>query len=413
MFIASTETMGGKGIFEIYKKLKQRKHKVTIILTPNVRKHEIINDIDLDFAKKFDKQDIIFPCNDKPPYKKCMIKKKEKADFIFIQNPYDLFKDSILDPNMTHEGLKKISKKIAYIVYGPHIFSADGCIDKNLKNRVDIIFADSESTKKIFINKGNFDQEAVIVSGYPNYKTLREKIKMFPKNQKKDYKETILWLPRWTVGFKWRKEHEGGSTFFCYINFFINYAKKNPNINIIIRPHNNLFKYALERHFLLQEDVDELMHKLKAVKNIVYSNHIFQPLEDDIIQSDIIISDGTSALGEVVAAGKPIIYLSNGLDKEFESDDLSKEFKNFVYFARDPIEIEDGIACIRKCDYAGYENSYSENYYEKERSLFYRVKRKMGLENVGLDNEYKDFQKKVDPVEDPAQKIVEYIETYE
>ena len=48
--------------------------------------------------------------------------------------------------------------------------------------------------------------------------------------------------------------------------------------------------------------------------------------------SDIIISDGSSALAEAVVADKPIIYLSNGANIEFESNTLSKRVQKTPIF---------------------------------------------------------------------------------
>nr|MBP6985358.1 hypothetical protein [Alphaproteobacteria bacterium] len=347
MFIVHTETIGGKGVLELYKEFKKNGHEVTIVALPFLNnKNEIRFDIDLEFTKKFDKEDVVYPCGVHAPYTACKGMGDYKADYIFIQNPYDPYKGSLLDPYFTLSGLKKITDKLAYIVYGPHLFHQDSLNNTKLKNHVDMVFVDSESTKKIFEERLLFSPKNVVVSGFQSYKNVREKIKSYKKKES-PYKETILWMPRWTLSFNGRNLHEGGSTFLNYHHFIYNYAKQNQDIKFIIRPHTLLFKYAVESQFLTQEDADEIIGKFKSLKNVIFSDHESNCLDEDIIESDIIISDGTSALGEVVVADKPIIYLSNGWDNEFNSNDLSAEFKKFIYFARQPSEIIESIEFIR------------------------------------------------------------------
>lgn len=308
-------------------------------------------------------------------------------DYIFIQNPYNLSKKSALDPHYCLEGLKKITQKLVYIVYGPHLFhqdtyNQDTYNNKGLKKLIDIVFVDSDSTKQIFLERFNFEPEQVVVSGYPNYKNIRDmKIKYKKSNV---YKETILWLPRWTLHFRYRDLHEGGSTFLSYYHFFYNFAQENKNTLLIIRPHALLFQYGIDSKFLSQKDANKIINKFKKLNNVAFSEHISVPLENDMLQADIVISDGSSALGEAIVTDKPIIYLSNGWDNEFESNTLAKEFKDFLYFAHDPLEIILHLNTIRSLNYTPVA---SQNLIK-----------------------WQNFKQKVDPVENPNDFIVTYIE---
>ncbi|MCC8417482.1 MAG: hypothetical protein LN588_03055 [Rickettsia endosymbiont of Bryobia graminum] len=224
MFIVHTETINGKGVLDLYKQLKSRNHDIKIAVIPLlVKNNEVLYDLDVNFANKFESSDVIFPCGTQKPYKTCS-PISQKFDYIFVHNPYNLSKSSALDPYFTLEGLKKITHKLAYIVYGPHLFhqdtyNKDTYNSTDLKKLIDVAFVDSESTKKIFIEHFNFKPNNIQVSGYQNYKNVRE----LSKQQKKveNSPETILWLPRWTLNFRYRDLHEGGSTFLSYYHFFI------------------------------------------------------------------------------------------------------------------------------------------------------------------------------------------------
>lgn len=393
VFIIQSETMGGKGVYEMYQEMKKDGHNIKIIAIPNIYHGKIITNIDLDFTAKFDQNDMIYPCGKTEPYKQCEKINDDKIDYIFVQNPYNTYKDSILDPYYMNESLRKYTKKLMYVVYGPHVFHQHMINDTNLPGLVDSVFVDSESTKEIYKKYYKFPEDRVIVSGYQTYKSIRD----LKENNKKSKQETILWLPRWVLTFKFRDVFEGGSTFMNYHYFFYNYAKNNPHINFIIRPHILLFSEATKGHYLSQNDLDEIMSKFRSLPNVTVSMHDKRSLVEDVLNSDIIISDGTSALGEVVVADKPIIYLSNGWNNEFNSNILSETLKKYIYLAYDPNDIFQYITHIRNTKYSPFKAMCS-----KIQCLSNKIK----CQNICSRE---DFKKILDPVENPAKFISEYL----
>jgi hypothetical protein len=381
MFIVHTESLGGKGIYSMYQEMKKIGHKVQVVAIPLFNGWYSVP-LDKQFLEKFDKNNVIYPCGINPPYIKCESIESYKPDYLFIQNPYNVYSNSILDPNFINDTLKLIAKKIVYVPYGPHIFHQDIINDKKLPNFVDLVFVDSESTKNIYIEKYGFKKDNVVVSGYCTYKEIRD---IMNNGIKVDRPETILWLPRWTLNFKHRDQFEGGSTFLNYHYFFYNYALKNSKINFIIRPHQSLLFASSNQNLLTQEEIDQIFEKFRSLPNVTVSDSNYKPLVQDIIQSDIIISDGTSALAEVVVADKPIIYLSNGWNNEFNSNTLSKELKKYVYLAYSHTEIMDYIEKIRQDHYAPV-HMHQENTINREK-----------------------FKNMLDPVENPGKFIAEYL----
>ncbi|MGI4850644.1 MAG: hypothetical protein ACRYGR_01715 [Janthinobacterium lividum] len=404
MFIAHTETINGKGIYEIYQKMKEKGHQVTVFAIPDLKNDQLRHDLDLNFFQKFDKNDVAFPCGKQKPYTQCASIQNDRFDYAIIQNPYDSFKDSILETNFSLENIKKIAIKTAYIPYGPHIFHPATLNNTHLREKIDLVFVDSISTKNLYIEKLKFKPEKVEVVGYQTYKNVRDAKKLAESHaDKKEFKETILWMPRWTLHFKERELNEGGSTFLSYYHFFYNYAKNNPNVQLIMRPHGSTFPYAVESQFLSQDDVDEIVKKFESLKNVVVSSHSAIPLEQDIMKADIVISDGSSALGEAVVANKPIIYLSNGWDNEFKSNELVGTLKNYIYMAHDPKEILAFFDVIRKTNYYPFiEEDYETLDHMK---LEYYVA-------ANKNNGRSALKKILDPVDDPAAIITEYISAH-
>lgn len=375
VFIASTQSVGGKGIYQVYKEMKRLNIDVKIAMIPLFYENKKLTEgIDFDFAKKFDENDVVFPCGKSEPYQ-CKGIEDLKPDYIFSQMPYNPYAGSPLEPYFTNDYLKKIGK-IAQIVYGPHIFHQMGMNNTNLPNLVDIIFVDSEVSKDIYIKYFNFHKDNVIVSGYQPYKDIRDKMQdTLAISKTTDHKETLLWLPRWQLSFRDRELYEGGSTFLNYHYYFYNLLKDNPDINLIIRPHYGLF--LLRSKFLTQEDLMGIFNRFQELPNVTISYHQNTSLTEDIMKSDIIISDGSSALAEVVVANKPIIYLSNGSNNEFNSNSLSQQLKKEIYLAYDPLDIERYTDEIRT---KKYKSEYSS-----------------------------EFKTMLDPVENPAQHIAEYV----
>ncbi len=394
MFIVHTETNGGKGVYALYKAMKETGHDVKIVAIPLYNGWYNLN-IDMKFTAKFDNNDVLYPCGQIAPYTKCETIESYQPDYIFIQNPYNVYNNSILDPHFIDSTLKKIAKKIVYIPYGPHIFHQDHINDKSLPNIMDLVFVDSESTKDIYIEKYGFPKERVVVSGYQTYKEVRDSTIL---NLKKSPK-TILWLPRWQLSFKYRYLFEGGSTFLNYHYFFYNYALQNPNINFIIRPHQSLFFSTSNPRFLTQEEINQIFIKFRSVQNVTISDSTNVPLVSDIISADIVISDGTSALAEVVVADKPIIYLSNGWNNEFNSNKLSRELKKYVYLAYDPNDIIGYIDYIRQNNYSAFSKR------EENNSYFKKIKCKL----FELTCNREEFKKILDPIENPSKFIAEYL----
>ncbi|WP_331255310.1 hypothetical protein [Candidatus Bealeia paramacronuclearis] len=404
IFVVTSETVGGKGVFELYDQMKKDGHDVTLVAIPSFYDGELLAEIDKDFIEKFDSKDVIFPCGERPPYKHCadVSHYRSNIDVIFVQNPYDSYKNSILEPNYLTSTLKPKAQYLMYTIYGPHIFHQDTINDVNLKNLVDHVYVDSESTKDIYIKRYKFPPNRVHVSGYQTYKNVRDRMSESQDQSGTDKKETILWLPRWYLSYANKSLFEGGSTFLSYHYFFYNYAKEHPEINFIIRPHILLFSFPVQQKFLSQEDFDAIFERLASLKNVTISRHDNIPLINDILKSDIVISDGTSALAEVVVADKPIIYLSNGWNNEFNSNQLSREFKNYIYFAYSPPEIFSFIEEIRMNQYKPFSE---RNWNESMRSRLGYLKRILLGQTVSRE----EFKKMLDPVENPAKFISTHV----
>ncbi len=398
-FIMTKGHLGGsKGFLGLWNEMKQAGHNMKIVAIPEYIGGNKVHDIDHEFLKLFEPNDIIIPCKQE----KCESIEKYKPDYTFIFNPYAEENAKSPTAAYNHVNLSKISK-VMYMVYYPGLFHQSGLYDTNLSKTIDTIFVDSLSTKQIYVKEYNFYPSKVIVSGYEAYHEIRDIKPNINTNQ------TILWMPRWYLSFSGRDGFESGSTFLNYYHFFYNFAKDNKDIKLIFRPHENMMKYAVSGKFLSQQDVDIILNNFKKLPNVIISNHSSTPLINDIINSDIIIADGTTAIAEAIIANKPIIYTSNGLNLEFGGNEISKKVKELVYFAYSPSNILSFIDILQKDNMQMFGREICKN---NNIPIAYLKYHKSDIDEVcknGYQKELLELKQMMDPVENPARFIANYL----
>lgn len=116
-------------------------------------------------------------------------------------------------------------------------------------------------------------------------------------------KKTILWLPRWTVGASGGQKE---SNFLRYLEFFMEYQERNPEIRLIIRPHPLLFQTIAERHILTESRLQEIRSRIEEAPNICMDTN--KDYMFSFRESDYLVSDYSSLVIEYFVSGKPVIY---------------------------------------------------------------------------------------------------------
>jgi len=398
-----------KGFISMYNELKKRGHDVKIVVLPMLgsRYTDSKKDLLTQFLSKMDKKDIIFPCHANGV--KCESIEKYKPDYVVVINPY-----STSSQNISHlfdnQYLAKFSK-VLYIPYGPELWDLD--LTKNIKLPKIFykVLADSDLTKRIFIKKHGFRDEEIIVVGYQNYKDLRDEMSL-PRERKK---ETILWAPRWFLKFTGREMNEPGSTFLSYRDFFYNFAKENPNVNLIIRGHPNLYKELSFSKFMTHSQTIEMLKRFESLPNVevIYPHELPLTYEQrDIIESDIVITDTTSLMTNFFLADKPMIYLSNGFDTHFNTPEF-QDMAMFMRFAYSPRDILKEISALRSSGYAVTQRCAPNT--PKPCTLGglkQYMSNKFGPGNIVKSHRVDKSKliQAIDPVENPAKAIADFID---
>lgn len=219
-------------------------------------------------------------------------------DYIILQRPYNDFM-----PN--EYSLYKLSRHslLCYIPYGFYMNTGVHLkigFNRSFLNSVYMIFADSYITKDYCVKNSkkllNKNCRKIYDIGYPRFDLLilRNEVKCLslPKN--------VLWLPRWSLD-----ERTDKTSFFDYIDKFIEFFKIRQDVNLIIRPHPLMFDNFIEKGAISKEEIEQLMLHVKKTKNICFDKNA--DYIDTFHMSDILVADTTALMVEYYVTMKPII----------------------------------------------------------------------------------------------------------
>lgn len=267
--------------------------------------------------------------------------KSLSPDYVFYQRPYDVHLPEIYRSN----NVIKYSKT-CYVPYG-WIMTTNlqkSCLNREFFRNLYIFYAENEETYTIVKKKtpiANLLNLRVTLSlGSPSLDTIcklknSESIS-WVRDRKLD-RLRVMWTPRWTVD-----PHLCASNFFEYKDKFLQFAQKNEDTYVLLRPHPLAFENYLKVGLMSQIEIDEYKNSVDQLKNASFD------LQKDYLTTfwncDILVSDISAIMVEYFLTGKPIIYCDNGtapLDKF--TTEMSKGF----YWAKSFNEIETIIMEIK------------------------------------------------------------------
>lgn len=133
-----------------------------------------------------------------------------------------------------------------------------------------------------------------------------EWIHSMSKNAKDYYpalkaKYRYMWTPRWSYD-----PILGGSNFFEYKDFLLDYMDNNNDASLLIRPHPLMFSHFIEKGYMTPQEEAEFRTKCAETKNIALDE--MKEYYDNFCTSDILITDVSAIILDYFITGKPIIY---------------------------------------------------------------------------------------------------------
>lgn len=263
--------------------------------------------------------------------------KKLAPDYVFYCRPYN--------PDYYEEYKSSVVRKYAKICFITYAYNLENKRDYNFNfvNNYDFlqncyyIFASTEYEKNILQKRfvlssilRNYPK--ILFVGFPRFDLYFNKKEKLLSKQDKPF--TILYTPRWTSYKKIRNQE---SSFLLYIDNFMNYAKLNSDVQIIIRPHPLMMRHYITENIVSPDFFDKLEKSFLQIGNIHFDKT--KDYFDSLDKADVFVSDYTSLLVEYFVSGKPVIYLGkiNLFNKDakkmcssFYRANSWNEIKNFI-----------------------------------------------------------------------------------
>ena len=229
--------------------------------------------------------------------------RKENADYVFLQRPYDQYLPELYRS-------KNISRfaKVLYVSYGYMLTDTDReiCAEKRFFRNIYMYFAENSYQCKCNINRFKRAHKNAWMKtldlGYPSLENFISK-----KDTAVEGEETrVLWTPRWT-----EDKEVGGSSFMKYKDSVIEYAKKKENVQLIFRPHPMMFDHFVSVGRLSTKDAESYINIFDDNKKYVYDRS--GDYASTFWNTDILITDYSSIIVEYFLTEKPIIYCDVGI----------------------------------------------------------------------------------------------------
>ena len=271
---------------------------------------------------KYIKSKNLFPKSYKTrdSFLKHFLESESKA--IFLQSPYiDHYPDWFFD---LHE--------VADLAYGGYSLSLidyfEGQYGSHLIKKSKYLLAGSLDEYENYKKYGREDA-VVVLTGNPLMYSLRRELLSSRVSRKEN--QILLWAPHWIE--KWGVDSRGLAHWENAIQSIFIYAERNVNKTIIIRPHP-ILRIILDTYLnndseiLNREsrtaalsnslnDILPIMKKLLDFKNVELSN---SSMIEDVLNADMLITEGVSIIGYWAATGKPILILRDSLSVGFNKE---------------------------------------------------------------------------------------------
>lgn len=203
------------------------------------------------------------------------------------------------------------------------------------------IFLESEAHKALFIAHAPAMADKLFVTGHPKLDAYRGPAPTGLELWKcPNAKHRIIWAPHFTVTND-RTPHTF-SNFFEYYEFFLDFARRHPEIELVLRPHPELFEHMVATGMKTRAESNAFRDRFNALPNgqVNEGGDIFAMFR----QSSALILDSCGFLAEYAPTGKPICYLES--TRRQRLNPIGEKLLHAYYAAWDAADIEDFIQSV-------------------------------------------------------------------
>lgn len=229
-------------------------------------------------------------------------------EYVFFPRPYNRRM-----PRQYHSSVVSRYSKLCMIMYGMAFSDSTlTTLNVDFMRNVYCYFSETPYTKRI--HKRNtaighaLKLQKSVCLGMPVLEALSlHKDETSPSYafSKNDFR--VIWTPRWTTDKK-----EGGSNFFTFYQWLLDYAEAHPDVDLLLRPHPLTFTNFVETGEMTQEEVDAYRARCAAIANVSLDAH--SQYEATLWNSSVMISDISSIMPEFLITGKPLIFCTGNME---------------------------------------------------------------------------------------------------
>ena len=238
-----------------------------------------------------------------------------RPDYVFYQRPYDGY---LPEPYRTQNVIKYAKTcYIPYAVFDSVFGEVRMEYNRNFARAIYLHFTSNAQIVEILKKKFNYtvkqNLQRIEYHGYPHFEKVYEYIKNPQENiwdnfTNKETKFKIMWTPRWTTDPKL-----GGSHFFEFKDAILDYAEKNPNIFLLLRPHPLAFDNYIRQGLMTDKEVEAYLERCDKIENVRFD--VEKEYLESLCGADVLISDTSSLVPEYFLTGKPLIFCETPICK--------------------------------------------------------------------------------------------------
>lgn len=201
------------------------------------------------------------------------------------------------------------------------------------------IFSENTYLRDLFLTHAPECEDKLIVTGHPSFdaymRPLAETQRISRKSPKTKFR--IIWAPHFTVSGG--KTPHQCSTFFKYFELFIQLANEHPDLEIVMRPHPELFKFMVDCGAKTEREAKDYRARFEALPNaFIHEGADYISL---FRQADAILLDSLSFIAACAPSGIPVCFLESAERTRVNS--IGERLLHADYAAWDAEEIREFV----------------------------------------------------------------------
>ncbi len=260
-------------------------------------------------------------------------------DYVFYQRPYNYHL-----PEQYSSSVVSKYAKICVVLYCVIMVEEDIaiCLKRDFFRNVYCYFADSLYVAKA--NRKNFRLSHLLgIQKSLYYGNPSSQHILAQKNTKTDAwdaiggKFKVMWTPRWTTDLKL-----GGTNFFEYKDFFLEFAKENPKASVMLRPHPLAFENFIKSGDMTQEEADSYKETCNILPNVEIDTR--KDYITTMWSSDVLVGDVSGILPEYFIMNKPLIFCASNMI--LKPTEFTKRMFEGCYIVNNKQELEECLTSL-------------------------------------------------------------------